>query len=181
MHLTSGDGYVTMADGRVVYMFGFADVTGWDPDNVMVDGILAGAYPGPIIALDEDDDVLPQPDQRRHADAARSLRPPHRPLARFPAGLVGLRRSARVRPLHQHGRDPDLLLQRQGSGHLHVPLPRRGHRAHADGHARQPLRATRRRTERRTSTHWARARSTPSSPTTTATARPATTSSSRSR
>ncbi len=55
MHLTSGDGYVTMADGRVMYMFGFADATGWDPNNVMVDGILAGAYPGPIIAVDEDD------------------------------------------------------------------------------------------------------------------------------
>jgi len=38
-----------------MYMFGFADATGWDPSNVMVDGILAGAYPGPIIDLDEDD------------------------------------------------------------------------------------------------------------------------------
>jgi len=55
MHLTSGDGYVTMADGRVMYMFGFADATGWDPATVMTEGILAGAYPGPIIALDEDD------------------------------------------------------------------------------------------------------------------------------
>jgi len=55
MHLTSGDGYVTMADGTVMYMFGFADATGWDPSTVMTEGILAGAYPGPIIALDEDD------------------------------------------------------------------------------------------------------------------------------
>jgi len=56
MHLTSGDGYVTMADGTVMYMFGFANATGWDPANVMVDGILAGAYPGPIIVVDEDDE-----------------------------------------------------------------------------------------------------------------------------
>jgi FtsP/CotA-like multicopper oxidase with cupredoxin domain len=56
MHLTSGDGYITMADGRPMYMFGFADATGWDPANVMTDGILAGAYPGPIITLDEDDE-----------------------------------------------------------------------------------------------------------------------------
>jgi FtsP/CotA-like multicopper oxidase with cupredoxin domain len=56
MHLTSGDGYVTMADGTVMYMFGFADATGWDPADVMVDGILAGAYPGPIIVVDEDDE-----------------------------------------------------------------------------------------------------------------------------
>ena len=55
MHLTSGDGYITMADGRVMYMFGFADATGWDPATVMTEGILAGAYPGPIITLDEDD------------------------------------------------------------------------------------------------------------------------------
>ncbi len=53
MHLTSGDGYVTMADGRVMYIFGFANATGWNPANVMTDGILAAAYPGPIIALDE--------------------------------------------------------------------------------------------------------------------------------
>ena len=56
MHLTSGDGYVTMADGRVLYMFGFADATGWPPNKVMTDGILAGAYPGPIIVLDEGDE-----------------------------------------------------------------------------------------------------------------------------
>ena len=32
-----------------------------------------------------------------------------------------------------------LLLQRRRARHVHVPLPRRGYRAHADGHARQPL------------------------------------------
>jgi FtsP/CotA-like multicopper oxidase with cupredoxin domain len=56
MHLTSGDGYVTMADGLVMYIFGFADATGWNPANVMTDGILAAAYPGPIIAIDEGDE-----------------------------------------------------------------------------------------------------------------------------
>jgi FtsP/CotA-like multicopper oxidase with cupredoxin domain len=56
MHLTSGDGYIQMADGRMMYMFGFADATGWDPSTVMTRGILAGAYPGPIIALDEGDE-----------------------------------------------------------------------------------------------------------------------------
>jgi len=56
MHLTSGDGYITMADGRVMYIFGFANATGWDPANVMTDGILAAAYPGPIIAVDEGDE-----------------------------------------------------------------------------------------------------------------------------
>ena len=56
MHLTSGDGYVEMADGTLMYMFGFADATGWDPAEVMTRGILAGAYPGPIIVVDEDDE-----------------------------------------------------------------------------------------------------------------------------
>lgn len=28
MHLTSGDGFATMADGKSQYIFGFADVTG---------------------------------------------------------------------------------------------------------------------------------------------------------
>jgi len=56
MHLTSGDGYITMADGRVMYMFGFADATGVDPADVMVWGILRGAYPGPIIVVDEGDE-----------------------------------------------------------------------------------------------------------------------------
>ena len=56
MHLTSGDGYIQMADGRMMYTFGFADATGWDPSTVMTRGILAAAYPGPIITLDEGDE-----------------------------------------------------------------------------------------------------------------------------
>ncbi len=58
MHLTSGDGYVTMADGLVMYIFGFTDATGWNPADVMTDGILAAAYPGPIIAVDEGDEFF---------------------------------------------------------------------------------------------------------------------------
>ena len=85
--------------------------------------------------------ALPLPHQRRDDDAARSVRPPLHPLARLPAGGRDLRRRPRLLDLDQHGGQPDLLLQRQGRGHLHVPLPRRGRRAHADGHARQPVRA----------------------------------------
>ncbi len=52
-HLVAGDGYVTMADGTALYMFGFADVTGSMPDMVMHEGMLAGNFPAPTIVLDE--------------------------------------------------------------------------------------------------------------------------------
>src|SRR3990167_5727638 len=34
-HLAAGDGFVTMADGRVLYSFGFSDVTGVPPDQAV--------------------------------------------------------------------------------------------------------------------------------------------------
>lgn len=54
-HLTAGDGFITMADGRNLYMFGFADVTGQKPDTVVLDSLTA-TFPGPTIVLDEGDD-----------------------------------------------------------------------------------------------------------------------------
>lgn len=56
LHLTAGDGFVTMADGREQYMFGFADVTGTRPNKVMNKGILAAEFPAPKIVLDEGDE-----------------------------------------------------------------------------------------------------------------------------
>jgi FtsP/CotA-like multicopper oxidase with cupredoxin domain len=53
MHLTGGDGFVTMADGRTQYMFGFADVTGVAPSLVMSAGALAANFPAPTITLNE--------------------------------------------------------------------------------------------------------------------------------
>jgi FtsP/CotA-like multicopper oxidase with cupredoxin domain len=53
MHLAAGDGFVTMADGRPTYMFGFADVTGTSPEMVMMDGMLAGSFPSPTIIVEE--------------------------------------------------------------------------------------------------------------------------------
>ncbi|MFZ3018002.1 MAG: multicopper oxidase domain-containing protein [Gallionella sp.] len=52
-HLTAGDGFATMADGRVLYTFGFADVTGVPPDQAIGAGILAANTPGPTIELQE--------------------------------------------------------------------------------------------------------------------------------
>jgi FtsP/CotA-like multicopper oxidase with cupredoxin domain len=58
MHLAGGDGYSVMADGKQLYTFGFADLTGIPPGNGAVDaridaGILAATQPAPTIALNE--------------------------------------------------------------------------------------------------------------------------------
>lgn len=53
MHLIAGDGYVRMADGREVYIFGFGDVTGVDEDKVMSQGMLHATFPAPRIVLEE--------------------------------------------------------------------------------------------------------------------------------
>jgi FtsP/CotA-like multicopper oxidase with cupredoxin domain len=53
MHLAGGDGFVTMADGRPQYMFGFSDVTAVPPGQVMEVGALAANFPAPTITLNE--------------------------------------------------------------------------------------------------------------------------------
>ena len=52
-HLAAGDGFVTMADGRVLYTFGFSDVTGVAPAQAVNTGILAANFPAPTIELKE--------------------------------------------------------------------------------------------------------------------------------
>lgn len=54
-HLTAGDGFITMADGRTLYTFGFADVTGVAPANIMLD-TMAATFAAPTIELKEGDD-----------------------------------------------------------------------------------------------------------------------------
>jgi FtsP/CotA-like multicopper oxidase with cupredoxin domain len=53
MHLTAGDGFIKMADGRLQYMFGFADVTGTPETQAIDAGTLAAAFPAPTIVVDE--------------------------------------------------------------------------------------------------------------------------------
>ena len=55
-HLSAGDGFVKMADGRLQYIFGFSDVTGTPPNQVMSTGTLAANFPAPTIALREGDE-----------------------------------------------------------------------------------------------------------------------------
>ena len=139
MHLAAGDGFITMADGKPIYTFGFSDVTGEAPVGNRQRRPGRSELPGADDSPEGGSGVLPLAHERRDDPAARSVRPALRALPRLPAGRVDLRRRARVLRDDQHGLDLHLLLQhrRRPGRHLHVPLPRRGDRAHADGHARQ--------------------------------------------
>ncbi len=53
MHLSGGDGFVKMADGRTQYIFSFADLTGTPEAAAMEAGMLAAAFPAPAIAVDQ--------------------------------------------------------------------------------------------------------------------------------
>jgi FtsP/CotA-like multicopper oxidase with cupredoxin domain len=53
MHLSGGDGYVRMADGRVLYSFGFSDLTGVPLADAIGAGISAANFPAPTIELKE--------------------------------------------------------------------------------------------------------------------------------
>jgi FtsP/CotA-like multicopper oxidase with cupredoxin domain len=53
LHLAGGDGFVTMADGRPLYMFGFSDITGTLPSQAMDVGALSANFPAPTIRLRE--------------------------------------------------------------------------------------------------------------------------------
>lgn len=55
MHITAGDGFVSMADDarKLQYMFGFADMTGVPQEQAIDAGILAAAFPAPTIVLEE--------------------------------------------------------------------------------------------------------------------------------
>jgi len=56
MHVGGGDGYSRMADGKVLYMFGYSQLAGHPADMAMHHGMLAAENPGPTIALDEMDE-----------------------------------------------------------------------------------------------------------------------------
>jgi FtsP/CotA-like multicopper oxidase with cupredoxin domain len=53
-HLTAGDGFATMADGRQMYIFGFDDITGTLPANVSLDLAHANLV-SPLLELREGD------------------------------------------------------------------------------------------------------------------------------
>jgi FtsP/CotA-like multicopper oxidase with cupredoxin domain len=52
-HLTAGDGFIKMADGQDMYIFGFHDVTGVPEDMTMEAGMLAAEFSAPTITVKE--------------------------------------------------------------------------------------------------------------------------------
>jgi FtsP/CotA-like multicopper oxidase with cupredoxin domain len=56
MHLIAGDSFTNMSDGNPIYIFGFGNQTGTDPETVILDGILDAEWPGPTIELDQGDE-----------------------------------------------------------------------------------------------------------------------------
>jgi len=51
MHLSAGDGFINMADGKSLYIFGYSDLTGTLPAEAINKGILAANFPAPTIEL----------------------------------------------------------------------------------------------------------------------------------
>lgn len=54
-HLGAGDGFSSMADGKPLYGFGFADLTGVLPAQAISTGLLAANFAAPTIELKEGD------------------------------------------------------------------------------------------------------------------------------
>jgi FtsP/CotA-like multicopper oxidase with cupredoxin domain len=57
MHLTGGDGWVTMGDGRELYIFGFSDVSDVPPGDVLNVGVFRANSPAPTISTREGDEL----------------------------------------------------------------------------------------------------------------------------
>ena len=53
MHLMAGDGFAKMADGKILYTFGFSDFTGTPAAKATELGILSATTPAPTIELSE--------------------------------------------------------------------------------------------------------------------------------
>jgi FtsP/CotA-like multicopper oxidase with cupredoxin domain len=138
LHLAAGDGFINMADGHLQYIFGFSDVTGELPANVMTTGLLAAQFPGPTVKVKEGDSVY-----LTLSNVGMVLRPdlfdPHSVHFHGFPNASTIFDGEPMASLAINMGAPDLLLQGARAGHVHVPLPRGGHRAHADGHARQSL------------------------------------------
>jgi FtsP/CotA-like multicopper oxidase with cupredoxin domain len=56
-HLTGGDGWITMADGREIYIFSFADVSDEDAADVLDVGVFRANSPAPTIVTKEGEEL----------------------------------------------------------------------------------------------------------------------------
>lgn len=53
IHVSAGDGFVNMADGRLMYMFGFGSATGIPKKDIITETMLAAESPSPTIVVKE--------------------------------------------------------------------------------------------------------------------------------
>ncbi len=56
MHVGSGDGFITMADGREMYIFSYFNLTNVPDNQAMTEGLLAATFPAPEIELKQGDE-----------------------------------------------------------------------------------------------------------------------------
>lgn len=56
-HLSAGDGFISMANGKTLYIFGFSDLTGVPLAEALSRGILAANFTGPTLSFKEGDEV----------------------------------------------------------------------------------------------------------------------------
>lgn len=56
-HLTGGDGWITMADGREIYIFSFSDVTSMPAADVLTAGVYRANSPAPTIVTKEGEEL----------------------------------------------------------------------------------------------------------------------------
>jgi parallel beta-helix repeat protein len=52
-HLTAGDGFIRMGDGKELYTFGFSDADGIAPENAIAEGLLDANFPAPTLEFKE--------------------------------------------------------------------------------------------------------------------------------
>jgi len=57
MSLAAGDGFITLADGAVTYIFGFSDVTGHTVLDIVPTAHFAANFAAPTITVDEGDEL----------------------------------------------------------------------------------------------------------------------------
>lgn len=56
-HLSAGDGFVSMADGKLQYIFGFSNLTGRSPSEALDWGLLAAQFAAPTLKFKEGAEV----------------------------------------------------------------------------------------------------------------------------
>ena len=129
----------TRPEGLTTYIFGFANASGL-ADDVQFNLKNKAQHSAPLFWAREGEDFRVQLTNVGLAQRPGPVRRAHRPLARLQERHPVLRRRADGLGLDPAGPDVHLRLHLARPRHLHVPLPRGGHGARADGDDRPRVR-----------------------------------------